>query len=77
LYLEDWGLDWKIMSKAVLSGKKVLVLGGGLSGLTFTYQAARRFPNTHFTLVEKSNRFGGWVNSKKEGTPTFQFEKVS
>ncbi|KAK7685546.1 hypothetical protein QCA50_011413 [Cerrena zonata] len=45
--------------------KSILVLGGGLSGLSATFHLARRFPATPITLLEKSNRLGGWVRSER------------
>lgn len=45
--------------------KSILVLGGGLSGLSATFHLARRFPTVPITLLEKSNRLGGWVRSER------------
>ena len=45
--------------------KSILVLGGGLSGLSATYHLARKLPAVPITLLEKSNRLGGWVRSER------------
>lgn len=42
-----------------------VVLGGGLSGLSAAYYHLRRYPNEKLTLLESSNRTGGWVNTIK------------
>ncbi|CDO71108.1 hypothetical protein BN946_scf184844.g112 [Trametes cinnabarina] len=46
----------------------VTIVGGGLSGLASAFHLSRRFPassGTRITLIEKSNRLGGWVQSEK------------
>ncbi|KAG8993383.1 oxygen-dependent protoporphyrinogen oxidase [Tulasnella sp. JGI-2019a] len=44
--------------------KHVAILGGGITGLTAAFHLARRLPKTsRITLVEKSNRLGGWIKS--------------
>ncbi|KAL4247830.1 Protoporphyrinogen oxidase [Abortiporus biennis] len=43
----------------------IAIIGGGLSGLSATFHLARRFPNSRITLLEKSNRLGGWVRSER------------
>ncbi|KIK68777.1 hypothetical protein GYMLUDRAFT_36266 [Collybiopsis luxurians FD-317 M1] len=45
--------------------RHVVVLGGGLSGLSSAFHLSRRFPNTQITLVEKTSRLGGWVSSDR------------
>ena len=45
--------------------RSIAVLGGGLSGLSTTFHLARRFPSVPTTLLEKSNRLGGWVRSER------------
>ncbi|CAI5756877.1 unnamed protein product [Candida verbasci] len=44
---------------------KVAVLGGGISGLTFTYFLSKLRPDLNFQIFEKSSRIGGWINSTK------------
>lgn len=43
----------------------IAVLGGGLSGISSAFHLSRRFPTSSITLLEKSNRLGGWVKSER------------
>jgi oxygen-dependent protoporphyrinogen oxidase len=43
----------------------VVVLGGGITGLSAAFYLARKHPTVQITLVEKSARFGGWVRSER------------
>ncbi|KAI4459165.1 protoporphyrinogen oxidase [Holotrichia oblita] len=43
-----------------------VVLGGGLSGLSAAYYAINKFPNQVITLLEKSDRLGGWLKSTRQ-----------
>ncbi|KAF5386488.1 hypothetical protein D9757_005892 [Collybiopsis confluens] len=45
--------------------RHILVLGGGLTGLSSAFHISRRFPDALVTLVEKSSRLGGWVSSDR------------
>ena len=45
--------------------RHVVVLGGGLTGLSSAFHLSRRFPNAQITLVEKTSRLGGWVSSDR------------
>lgn len=49
--------------------KKILIIGGGLSGLTLAYLAAKK--NIHVTVLEASDRTGGriYTVSGMRGTP--------
>lgn len=44
--------------------ERFAVLGGGITGLVATYYLAKNFPNSKITLFEKSDRLGGWLQSK-------------
>lgn len=55
------------------AGRHVTVVGGGLSGLTAAYRLARL--KHRVTLIESSDRLGGWVNSPKRSVQLGQ-EKV-
>lgn len=46
-------------------GKRVVVLGGGVSGLTAAWSLARASPRLDVVLLESGERTGGWINSKK------------
>lgn len=43
----------------------VVVLGGGITGLSVAFYLARKHPTVQITLVEKNIRFGGWVRSER------------
>ena len=45
--------------------KSVAVLGGGITGLSAAFHLSRRHPGTRIVLLEKANRLGGWMNSKR------------
>ncbi|QID84550.1 oxygen-dependent protoporphyrinogen oxidase [Saccharomyces pastorianus] len=42
---------------------KVAVVGGGVSGLCFTYFLSKLRPDVQVTLFESQKRTGGWINS--------------
>lgn len=43
--------------------KQIAILGGGITGLTATYYASKRFPNATITLFESTHRLGGVIDS--------------
>ncbi|KAI0251209.1 hypothetical protein BJV78DRAFT_1126732 [Lactifluus subvellereus] len=43
----------------------VVILGGGITGLSAAFHLARKHPAVQITLIEKSTRFGGWVRSER------------
>jgi len=52
--------------------KKIVILGGGISGLATAWFLSRRFKNDSITLLESSDRFGGWIRTVKEGDFLFE-----
>ncbi|CAH0551814.1 unnamed protein product [Brassicogethes aeneus] len=42
-----------------------VILGGGLSGLSAAYYLLRKNPASCLTLIESSNRLGGWIKSNQ------------
>ncbi len=52
---------------------KVLILGGGITGLSAAWYLSRRNPQAQITLLEKENRLGGWIRTTRENG--FLFEK--
>ncbi|PIL23121.1 hypothetical protein GSI_14430 [Ganoderma sinense ZZ0214-1] len=51
-----------------MASPSIAVLGGGISGLSTAFHLARRFPvhsGTRITLVESSERLGGWMKSER------------
>ncbi|KIJ32157.1 hypothetical protein M422DRAFT_35964 [Sphaerobolus stellatus SS14] len=47
----------------------IAVLGGGITGLSSAFHLSRRYPKTKIVLLEKSNRLGGWIQSKRVKVP--------
>lgn len=52
--------------------KKIVIAGGGISGLAARYYLSKRYPEAEVTLFEKSDRLGGCVQSS---TSPFFFER--
>lgn len=52
---------------------KVLILGGGITGLSAAWFLLRRYPKVKITLLEREDRLGGWIRTSHEGG--FLFEK--
>ena len=53
--------------------KRILILGGGISGLSLAYYLAQRKDLFEIHLIEKSDRLGGWIDS--DDSTRFFFEK--
>jgi oxygen-dependent protoporphyrinogen oxidase len=51
--------------------KKVLILGGGITGLSAAWHLSRN-SNAQITLLEKENRLGGWIQTSHEGGYLFE-----
>ena len=51
----------------------ILILGGGISGLSAAWHLRKKFPGAKITLLEKTNRLGGWIDTEERGG--FLFEK--
>jgi oxygen-dependent protoporphyrinogen oxidase len=45
--------------------RNVVILGGGISGLTCAWSLARGSPRLNITLLEGSGRTGGWIQSDR------------
>ena len=45
--------------------QRVVVLGGGISGLTSAWSLARNSSKHEIILLESSERLGGWINSER------------
>jgi protoporphyrinogen/coproporphyrinogen III oxidase len=56
-----------------MNKKHIVILGGGISGLSCAFFLKQKFPYLSLTLLEKEERAGGWIKThKKEG---FLFEE--
>jgi oxygen-dependent protoporphyrinogen oxidase len=52
---------------------RILILGGGISGLSAAWYAKERYPEAHITLFEASDRLGGFLGTEKQNG--FSFER--
>ncbi len=52
---------------------KALILGGGISGLSAAWRLSKLHPDIEITLLEKSPRLGGWIETGQSGD--FLFER--
>eukprot|EP00474_Spongospora_subterranea_P009396 CRZ09854.1 hypothetical protein [Spongospora subterranea] len=48
-----------------MSSRKILIVGGGITGLTLCHEIQRLAPATRILLCEKSSRLGGWLHTAK------------
>lgn len=51
---------------------KILILGGGITGLSAAWFLKKKDPSAEITLLEKENRLGGWIQTVKEGGYLFE-----
>ncbi|KLO06994.1 Protoporphyrinogen oxidase [Schizopora paradoxa] len=47
-----------------MAPKAIAVIGGGITGLSAAFHLSKRFPRAQITIFERSNRIGGWINSR-------------
>ena len=52
---------------------KIVILGGGISGLSAAWFLRKKYGNAQITLLEKENCVGGWMQTSHEGG--FLFER--
>lgn len=52
--------------------KHFVILGAGLSGLATAWFIRKRNPSCQVTLLEKSDRVGGWIQTVKKGGHLFE-----
>lgn len=75
--------DWNHMSdqlelrltylEQLKPGQELLILGGGISGLSLAWFVAHSRPDVKIKLIEQSDSFGGWMQSEtinKDGEST-------
>ena len=53
--------------------ESIIILGGGISGLTLAYQLAKQLDRFQIRLIEKSDHLGGWIDT--DTSTGFFFEK--
>ncbi|HSX11166.1 MAG TPA: protoporphyrinogen oxidase [Chlamydiales bacterium] len=51
---------------------KIIILGGGITGLSAAHALSRKYPDAQITLLEKENRLGGWIRTSHEGGFLFE-----
>lgn len=52
---------------------QILVLGGGISGLSAAFRLGTRLRNAaDVTIIEKESRVGGWIQSASPGSVIFE-----
>lgn len=62
--------------------KKIVIAGGGISGLSARYFLSKRYPHAEITLYEKSERLGGCIESScspyffERGPRTFKVSRA-
>ena len=44
---------------------KIIIIGGGISGLSAAYYAQKQVPDAHITLIEASDRWGGKITTQR------------
>lgn len=44
---------------------KIIIIGGGISGLSAAYYAQKQFPDARITLIEASDRWGGKISTQR------------
>lgn len=49
--------------KSLPPNARIGVVGGGISGLTFTYFLGKLRPDVHVTVFESNHRTGGWIRT--------------
>jgi oxygen-dependent protoporphyrinogen oxidase len=52
------------MPSPVNPPKHIVILGGGITGLTSAFHISRRCQTSLITVLEKEHRLGGWINSE-------------
>src|SRR5512133_1998737 len=53
--------------------KKLVIVGGGIAGLSAAYFATKKLPDTQITLIESSDRWGGKITTDRVPFDNGQF----
>ncbi len=70
--LQDWIEHGAEMRRPLLANpqlrdqQKIIIIGGGLSGLCTAYRLGQKYPDKKLILVERSDRLGGVIQSWKK-----------
>ena len=71
--VESWirhGVEMRrplLVNESLSQAEKVVIVGGGLSGMCCAYRIALKRPDVEVVLLEKSNRLGGVISTWSEG----------
>src|SRR5512141_2672717 len=52
---------------------RVVIIGGGIAGLSAAHYATKKIPNVQVTLIESSNRWGGKITTDRVSMDDGQF----
>jgi protoporphyrinogen/coproporphyrinogen III oxidase len=44
---------------------KLIIIGGGIAGLSAAYYATKKIPHAQITLIESSNQWGGKISTDR------------
>ena len=70
--VESWirhGVEMRrplFVNDSLSQSKKIVIVGGGLSGMSCAYRIAQKSPNVEVILIEKSERLGGVISTWSE-----------
>ena len=56
-----------LVNESLSQAEKVVIVGGGLSGMCCAYRIALKRPDVEVVLLEKSNRLGGVISTWSDG----------
>src|SRR4026209_547051 len=52
---------------------KIVIVGGGIAGLSAAFYASKKAPQANITLIESSNRWGGKITTDRVSHAEGQF----
>ena len=53
--------------------KRMVIIGGGIAGLSAAYYATKKIPGAQVTLIETSDRWGGKISTDRVAFDDGQF----
>lgn len=51
---------------------RVIIVGGGITGLSAAWYCKKKYPDAKITLIEKEDRLGGWIRTSMDGGHLFE-----
>jgi oxygen-dependent protoporphyrinogen oxidase len=52
---------------------RIVIIGGGIAGLSAAYYASKKLPGVHITVIESSDRWGGKITTDRASSEYGQF----